>query len=298
MSTAAALLERCSFPGPGAPLACAVSGGADSLALAVLAVEAGCIVTAYHVDHGLRPGSDREAERVEAAAKVLGAAFVALSVQCELGPNLEARARAARFAAMPAGVATGHTADDRAETVLINLLRGAGPDGVVGMHPGLSHPILGLRRFETAAICAAAGLEPIVDPTNRDPAFVRNRVRHELLPLMAAIAGRDPVPLLVRFAEVASEDVALLERLAQPIDEHSVAELRSAPLPLRRRALRRLVREARATPYAPDLATIARMLAVVDGSARGCDVGGGVRVRRSAGQLIVDQPTEGGGTVR
>ena len=297
-TAAAALLERCRFPSPGTPLACAVSGGADSLALAVLGVEAGCVVTAYHVDHGIRAGSDREADRVEAATKALGCRFVPLSVECELGPNLEARARAARFAALPAGVATGHTADDRAETVLINLLRGAGPDGVVGMRPGPSHPILALRRSETESVCAAVGLEPLADPTNTDPAFVRNRVRHELLPLMAAIAGRDPVPLLVRFAEVASDDVALLEHLAGAIDERSVAELGSAPLPLRRRALRRLVREARATPYAPDLATVARMLAVVDGSARGCDIGGGVHLRRSAGRLFVEPPTVVDDTVR
>lgn len=294
----APLLERCDFPEAGTPIACAVSGGADSLALAMLAVEAGCAVTAYHVDHGIRPGSEAEADRVADAAAKLGCGFVALSVTCEPGPNLEARARAARFAALPTGVATGHTADDQAETVLINLLRGAGPDGVIGMRRGPGHPILALRRAETQALCVAAGLDPIIDPSNVDPAFVRNRVRHELLPLMAAIAGRDPVPLLVRFAELASDDVSFLESLAAEIDERSVADLRAAPVPLRRRALRRLVREARATPYAPDLATVSRLLAVVDGTARGCDVGGGVRVHRTAGRLFADPPSGRDDTVR
>ena len=110
------------------------------------------------------------------------------------GPNLEARARAARFAVLPADVATGHTMDDQAETILVNLLRGAGADGLAGMAPGRRHPLLGLRRLETHALCAEVGLEPVCDPSNADPAFVRNRVRHELLPLCARGGGPRPRP--------------------------------------------------------------------------------------------------------
>ena len=124
------------------------------------------------------------------------------------GPNLEARARAARFAVLPDDVATGHTMDDQAETILVNLLRGAGADGLAGMEPGARHPILGLRRHETHALCAAAGLAPVCDESNDDPAFVRNRIRHELLPLCAQVAGRDPVPLLARQAGVLRGEVA------------------------------------------------------------------------------------------
>ncbi|MHB1854368.1 MAG: ATP-binding protein, partial [Acidimicrobiales bacterium] len=98
-----------------------MSGGADSLALLVLAVATGRAVTAFHVDHGLRPGSAAEADRVAAAAAGLGAGFRALSVEVEPGPNLEARARAARRAVLPPDASTGHTADDQAETVLLNL---------------------------------------------------------------------------------------------------------------------------------------------------------------------------------
>jgi tRNA(Ile)-lysidine synthase len=290
-TVAEGLLDRCRFPGPNSPLACAVSGGADSLALLVLAVKSGCEATAFHVDHGLRRGSELEAAVVERAARYLGCGFVALSVACAPGPNLEARARVARFAALPPGVATGHTADDQAETVLINLLRGAGPDGVGGMRLGSSHPILALRRVETEAVVEEAGLEVVTDPSNIDPAMVRNRIRHELLPLMNAIAGRDVAALLARFAEVTSDDVDLLESLAELIDESSVAALRSAPVPLRRRAVRRLIRAERRTPYPPDFATVARVLAVVDGTAKACDVGGGFRLRRSAGRLYVDGPT-------
>ena len=125
-----ALLERCEFPP--APAVLAVSGGADSLALLVLAARAGLDVVAVHVDHGLRPGSDREADVVAAAAAAYGAAFEARSVRVPPGPDLEARARQARYRVLPAGVLTGHTMDDQAETVLLAMLRGAadGPRAV------------------------------------------------------------------------------------------------------------------------------------------------------------------------
>src|SRR6202011_128026 len=148
------------------------------------------------------------------AAGRFGAHFESRRASVAPGPNLEARAREERFAVLPPEVATGHTMDDQAETILVNLLRGAGADGLAGMKPGRRHPLLALRRRETHALCAAAGLVPLCDPSNADPAFVRNRVRHELLPLCAAVAGRDPVPVLARQAGVLRDEVALLETLA------------------------------------------------------------------------------------
>jgi hypoxanthine phosphoribosyltransferase len=291
-SSASDLLARCTFPPPGTALACAVSGGADSLALLVLATAAGCDVTAIHVDHGLRPGSDAEAGVVAAAAARLGARFEGHRVSVPAGPNLEARARAARFAVLPAGVATGHTMDDQAETILVNLLRGAGSDGLAGMEPGVRHPLLGLRRAETHAVCATAGFVPVCDASNTDPAFVRNRVRHELLPLCADVAGRDPVPLLARQAGVLRDEVALMESLAaealpDPADARAVAR---APLPLARRALRRFIRDAGGGGHPPSLAEVDRTLAVAEGAARGTELAGGVRVRRSGGRLRAEQP--------
>ena len=108
--------------------------------------------------------------------------------------------------------ATGHTADDQAETVLVNLLRGAGVHGLAAMRAGPGHPLLGLRRAETVALCEHLGLVPVRDPSNDDPRFVRNRVRHELLPLCSAIAGRDVVPVLARQAGVLAGDADLLDR--------------------------------------------------------------------------------------
>jgi tRNA(Ile)-lysidine synthase len=277
------LVERCAFPPSGSLLACAVSGGADSLALLVLATHAGLDVEAVHVDHGLREGSACEADLVAAAARRLGTRFSARQVTVPEGPNLEARARAARFSVLPDGVATGHTMDDQAETVLVNLLRGAGLDGLAAMRPGPGHPLLAVRRSDTHALCDALGLEPVDDPTNRDRRFVRNRVRHELLPLASAIAGRDLVPVLARQAALMADEAGLLDELAAEFDPADARALRRAPPPLARRATRRWLRGS--GPHPPDLAAVERVLAVARGQMRATEVAPGLRVRRSRGWL-------------
>jgi len=282
-AAATALLGRCAFPSPGTALPCAVSGGPDSLALLALAVAAGCDVTAVHVDHGIRPGASAEADVVAEAAARFGAAFRGERVAVAPGPNLEARARAARLGVLPPGSATGHTMDDQAETVLVNLLRGAGLDGLAGMRPGPAHPLLALRRSETHALCAALGLVPVVDPSNADLRFVRNRIRHELLPLACAVAGRDIVPVLARQAGVMADEAELLDSLAAAVDATDAAALADAPGALARRATRRWLQGSAAHP--PDLAAVERVLAVARGAAPATDVAPGVRVRRSRGSL-------------
>ena len=293
----AGLLTRCTFPPPGARLPCAVSGGPDSLALLVLAVAAGCDVTAIHVDHGLRAGSAGEADVVATVAAKVGAHFRGETVSVAPGPNLEARARSARFAVLPGDVATGHTMDDQAETVLVNLLRGAGADGLAGMAPGYRHPLLGLRRSETHHLCRVAGLQPVDDPTNADPAFVRNRIRRELLPLCADVAGRDPVPLLARQAGVLRDEVALLDALAadtlpDPADARTVAR---TARPVARRALRTWLRDESGSgrvAHPPSLAEVDRVLDVAAGKSVGTELSGGRRVRRSKGRLqVVPKPS-------
>jgi len=278
-----ALLGRCTFPPQGSALTCAVSGGADSLALLTLAVAAGCVVTAVHVDHGLRPGSATEADVVADAASRLGAGFRAERVVIAPGPSLEARARAARFAVLPAGSATGHTMDDQAETILVNMMRGAGIDGLAGMQPGPLHPLLGIRRSDTRALCRASGLVPVEDPSNLDPGFVRNRIRHELLPLACAIAGRDLVPVLARQAGLLAQEAGLLDDLAAALDPADAKSLAGAPRPLARRAARRWLRGE--GPHPPGLAAVERVLAVASGDMVATDVAPGRRVRRSRGAL-------------
>ena len=283
------LLSRCLFPPPGTMTTAAVSGGADSLALLVLATAAGLRVDAVHVDHGLRPGSAREADVVREAAARLGAGFRSERVVVEPGPDLEARARAARRAVLPADAMTGHTADDQAETLLLNLVRGAGLDGVAAMRPSLRKPLLALRRAETSTVCRDAGLDPVVDPSNTDPAHRRNRVRHEVLPLLEDVACREVVPLLARTSALAGQDAELLDALAAAIDPRDVRALVAAPEPLARRALRRWL-VAEHPPYPPSAAALERVLAVARGEAVATDVGGGVRVARTGGRLRTERP--------
>lgn len=282
------LLFRCTFPPAGEPVACAVSGGADSLALLVLAVAAGCEATAYHVDHGLRPGSAAEAEVVAEAAVRLRVDFVALAVECSPGPNLEARARRARRAALPPGAATGHTADDQAETVLVNLLRGSGVDGLAAMRPGPCHPILGLRRSETVRLVQSVGLRVVSDPSNDDPSYQRNRIRHELLPLADEIARRDLVPVLARQSGLLADDADLLAGLAGDLDPTDAGGIAVAPVALARRAVRRWLAGLDDEGYPPDSGAVERVIAVASGEAVACEIAGGRRVRRSKGRLIVD----------
>src|SRR5436190_9218432 len=210
------LLARCRFPPTGSPVVCAVSGGADSLALLVLACAAGCDVTAVHVDHGLRPGSADEADVVASAAAQFGARFEGRRVDVAPGPNIEARARAARRRVLPPDALTGHTADDQAETVLLNLVRGAGLSGLRGM-PIEHRPLLAVRRTETHSLCADLGLAPVVDPMNDDPALRRNRVRHELLPLLDEIAARDVALVISRQSDLLRDDDDLLDELSATV---------------------------------------------------------------------------------
>jgi len=278
------LLERCRFPPPGTEVDCAVSGGPDSTALLVLAVEAGLVATAWHVDHGLRSGSSAEGAMVARLASGLGATARCMEATVDDGPNLEARARDARRAVLPPGVLTGHTADDQAETVLVNLLRGAGVPGAAGIGSPERRPLLALRRRETRALCEDMGIQPLEDPMNADPRFVRNRIRHEVLPLLADVSGRDPIPLLARHAMRAAEATHLLSGLVADVDPTDVRALAELPDDLVRLALRGwLTRGADGLP--PDSASVERVLDVARGRIRATEVVGGYRVVRSAGRL-------------
>ena len=285
-----ALLARCTFPPAGTALVCGVSGGPDSLALLALAVAAGCRVTAVHVDHGLRPGSRQEADVVAGAARRFGARFRAERVDLGDGPNLEARARQARQEALGPDAATGHTADDQAETVLANLLRGAGVHGLAGMRAGVHHPLLDLRRAETVDLTARLGLEPVADPSNDDPRHLRNRIRHELLPLCAAVARRDVVPVLARQAGALAGDADLLDAVSSLIDPEDAASLAAAPDAVARRSVRAWLLGDGDHP--PSLDAVDRVLDVARQERRAAEIPGGRRVARSRGRLSLG-PTGG-----
>jgi tRNA(Ile)-lysidine synthase len=251
--------------------------------LLVLAVAAGCSATAVHVDHGLRAGSGSEAEVVAMAARRFGASFRSERVDVGDGPNLEARARAARHLVLGPTAATGHTADDQAETVLVNLVRGSGVHGLAAMRAGPNHPLLGLRRSETVALCRHLELSPIHDPSNDDFRFVRNRVRHQLLPLCSDIAGRDVVPVLARQAGALAGDADLLDALASLVDPEDARALVAAPDGIAARSVRSWLTGA--GPYPPPLDAVERVLEVARRQRLATEVPGGRRISRSNGRL-------------
>jgi tRNA(Ile)-lysidine synthase len=285
------------FAGLVAPVVVACSGGADSLALLALAVDAGLDPIAVHVDHALRPESGAERSFVEQAATRLGAGFAARLEPVAPGANLEARARAARYRALEAvrstvgatAVLTGHTADDQAETVLLNVLRGAATDGLAGIPPRrgrLARPLLGVRRAETRAICRARDLCPIDDPMNADPAYRRVFLRREVLPVLERSARRDLVPVLARQAEVLRAESDLLDRLARDAlrdlggPSPRAKEMAELPVALARRVIRQWL-----GPPPPSFDEIDRVLAVARGDTRATELGGWRRVERSRGAL-------------
>ena len=232
------------------------------------------------MNHGLRQEVSEEAQKVEMLANKLNVDFEEIKIELIDGPNLEERARDARYRVLPNDVLTGHTADDQAETVLLQLMRGGSIDALSGMRPS-GHPLLRLRRCDTEAICDLFGYQPIFDPSNKNPRFLRNRVRHEILPLMADVAQRDVAPLFVRASDLARDDRDLLDELASAIDPTDVKALNSAPVPLARRAIRQWLRNG----HPPDLAAVERVLEVARGNSLGTEIAGGKRIRRSKGKL-------------
>jgi tRNA(Ile)-lysidine synthase len=226
----------------------ACSGGADSLALAAAvafeAPRAGMRPGGIVVDHGLQAGSAEVAAAVAATMARLGLEPVLSAAVSVAAPGAagyagpEAAARAARYEALDKGAAAagaaaimlGHTLDDQAETVLLGLARGSGARSLAGM-AGRSdrylRPLLGLRRAQTRAACAALGLEPWEDPQNDDLAYRRVRVRREVLPLLETALGPGVAEALARSARLLRADADLLDQLAAA----AAARIASAPEP-------------------------------------------------------------------
>lgn len=279
------LLKRCFF----APhsdtgnLELAVSGGADSVAMLVLGSLVGPAVTVWHLDHGLRSTSSAEAEWVLSLAKAFGASSKCFSIKVETGPNLEERARDKRRELFIDGVSTGHTSDDLAETMIINLIRGSGLRGLGSISYGPQHPILNLRRWETESICRALGLDFSTDESNFDPRFVRNRVRSEVIPLLTDVAKRDVVPIFARSASIfqqAAEFVAAKAKQLDPTDAKAVA---MADEFVAIEALRMWLMDDKGHSISHHLAL--EVLSVAKGEKVAVDLPGAIRVRRSRGRL-------------
>jgi tRNA(Ile)-lysidine synthase len=290
------------------PVGAAVSGGADSLALAAaLAFERpGCL--AFVVDHGLQAGSAEVAARAADQCRGLGLEPQVLasggsSARALDQPDArkvggpEAAARSIRYALLEEAAARqgvevvllGHTLDDQAETVLLGLARGSGARALSGMaqQRGIfRRPLLGLSRAVTAKACAEAGLQPWADPHNDDPSFARVRVRSTVLPTLEAALGPGVADALARTAAQLREDADALDALTPDLPAQPACDevARLAPA-IRARALKRWAEQL--TGMAVTAVHVDALRALVEGwTGQGpVDLPGGLRIRRTEGTL-------------
>lgn len=296
MTTHQSLLDACHFPPRATVVDLAVSGGPDSLGLLLLALEAELVVTVHHVDHHARPTSSDDAEHVQAICGDLDVNFVRHDVVVEPGSNFESRARSARRGVMPRTVMTGHTMDDLVETILLNMLRGAGLEGLTPMVGDPTKPLRDIRRNDLHFYVSRSNLQPLYDESNENMDFRRNRVRHELLAVLDEVAGRDVVPILARQAALMSEERDWLHQLSAPdlamrLVDADCRELAAWP----NARLRRWLRAQLAHPdhgdgtHPPSANEVQRAIAVVRGEVVATELSGGRRLSRSAQRLTLEE---------
>ena len=291
---------------PEGPLVVALGGGADSAVAAWVA--ATCRTTrAIFVRHHLDSSAALECAARETAARI-GVAITAVDAAIEPGPSLEARARDARWAAISSAttagetIVTGHTQDDQAETVLMNLMRGSGSAGLAGMlrsRPGVIRPLLGHTRADVRSIAEALGLPFTDDPSNADPSYLRNRVRLELIPDLEQSYRPGIRSTLARSGSIAAADDAEIELLADAIpilEEGTAVLIPSAPLvtasrPIATRAIRRALRRL-LDPYAGSEADIEAVLGVATGQSAAATITGSLAIGREGPFVVIDPGPE------
>lgn len=278
----------------GAAILLAVSGGPDSTALlhgaALLAPDRGWRLSVAHLDHALRPESAGEAAALAAGAVALGlpievrrtdvGGLAAVEHRSLEDAGRQARYRFLEEAAARLGdhalIATAHTADDLAETILLRLARGSGLRGVRGIparRGRIVRPLLGVRRATLREALDAAGISYVSDPSNADPAHARNRVRAGLLPALERV-NPGAVDALLRFGRLAADDDDLLDALAAA-ELASRRDLEDGSINWHRppaRALgRRVLRQALGDP-APSAERIEALLDAAEGPRGGVTI--------------------------
>lgn len=286
------------------PVLIALSGGADSAicAWALSELRGTDDLSTCYVDHGW-PASSRLGSAAERIAEKLGIAHQVIEVTVPEGASREARARQARYEGLDAvtkhWLATGHTRDDQAETLLLHLIRGTGLDGMAAIRPvrgSLVRPLLRVGRDETRRLAGQLGLEFTDDPANLDETLERNRVRQLLRGLGD---GPDLVARLARTTELVRDDLDLIGSLADglPLTERGgrvgvpAPALAAQPRAVQRRVIRRALRRARG-PYAGSSSEVERVLACLEGRAGRQELAGGVVVGRAGPWLWVTRTPE------
>jgi len=287
----------------------AVSGGADSLALAYALIkeapDLAINLIAVTVDHQLQSGSADQAAKVQVELKAMGYQEVIIekvSVKEESG--LEADARAARYAALDAiakaygatQIFLGHTRDDQAETVLLGLARGSGTRSLSGMavlNGKYARPFLQLTREQIVAACNEVGLKPWNDPHNENAKFSRVRVRNSVLPVMESEIGPGIAAALARSAAILRDDADALDEMAQAVisrvdlKDLDCAALAELPRAIRSRVLRAAIYSAGAPSgslSADHLSAVESLVTSWHGQGE-ASLPGGVKVARISGRL-------------
>jgi tRNA(Ile)-lysidine synthase len=287
----------------------AVSGGADSLALAATLVpetkNALINLVGVTIDHQLQNNSGAQAAKVEEQLSELGIKQVEIvKVQVELVDGLEASARRARYAALDE-VATkhdakliflGHTLNDQAESVLLGLARGSGARSLSGMARCTGkycRPLLEISRSETLAACTENNLTPWIDPHNSDSQFARVRVRTDALPKLEESIGPGITEALARSADLLRDDADALDGWANQVAADldlanlEIALLAELPKAVRTRLLRSAIYAAGApigSITADHIKTVEAFVTSWHGQGA-CSLPGGVKVLRISGRL-------------
>ena len=285
-----------------APVVVLLSGGQDSVCLLHLAagIAGAGFVSALHLDYGLRPSSSADARLCRDLCEALG---VALEIRAPAGRpagNLQAWARAERYAAAHrvaeqrgADVAAGHTASDQVETILYRLAASPGRRALLGMEPRagrLVRPLLGVTRAETEAYCRELGLPFATDDSNASPRYARNRIRHGLLPALREVHPAAEANVLRTAARLRDEAEVLADavrRARRALGEQPhVEELGALGPALARLVLQAMVDEACAGEAPAVGERLGEVLALAgDGGTRSADLGEGLRAEVSYGRL-------------
>lgn len=280
---------------PGDRVICAVSGGADSMAMLwamhSLKEKLKIDVQAAHFNHNLRgEESARDEAFVKAFCDTHGIICHTGSAQVKTGEKgLEAAARNARYAflqSLPGKIATAHTADDNAETMLMHLIRGTGLKGLGGIAPireNIIRPMLTVTRQEVLAFLKTENISYVTDSSNETDAFLRNRIRHHVMPLLKA-ENPNLAENLSATALRLRQDEAALDALAEPTTH--VAALRQMESPVQTRALQKLlvffgVKE----PEAQHMALLRQLVYSENPSASG-EFPGNITLARQYGQIV------------
>ena len=294
----AAFMSRYDMVQPGDRVVCAVSGGADSMALLwamyLLRDKLRICLSAAHFNHQLRGAeSDRDEAFVRDFCDGYGIPFTAGSTPVTSGAKgLEAAAREARYAflrSLPGKIATAHTADDNAETVLMHMVRGSGLKGLGGITPVsgvLIRPMLTVTRAQVLAFLAEYSIPYIEDSSNLGDDFLRNRLRHHVMPLLRQ-ENNSISQNLSAMALRLRQDEAALSDMAQRSHTNRVSELRSLAPAIRSRVLGEMLKNAGVKePEAEHIRALEKLVISPKPSAR-ANFPGGITVARNYDVLEV-----------